>query len=89
MRKIIIGMVLGAAIAAGLLIPILIHERHAKFEFGRKNGRIDSLFDAADALDKEFGRYDGNAEYKRLFHVKTTDVISIETNGVKTVRIIP
>ena len=89
MKKMIIGMIMGAVLATALFVPILIHERNAKFEFGSNCGKIFGLMEAADALDKEFGRYDGKSECKRLFGVKTTDVISIETNGVKTVRIIP
>jgi len=64
-------------------------EAHDKFEFGRANGIRAGRFEAADALQKEFGLYDGHSPYKVLFSEKTTDVISIETNGVKTVRVIP
>ena len=71
------------------LFVILPKQAHDKFEFGRTNGIRAGHFEAADALQKEFGLYDGHSPYKVLFSEKTTDVISIETNGVKTVRVIP
>lgn len=89
MRKFFLGVFVGIAISAIILVPLLRSERRNKFDFGRKNGIVAGRFEAADALEKEFGRYDGHAPYKVLFSVKTTDVISTETNGVKTVRIIP
>ena len=89
MKKIITGMSLGAVLATALFVPILIHERRAKFEFGSNYGKILGLTEAADCLGKEFGRYDGESAYRCLFSVKTTDVISLVTNGVKTVRVIP
>ena len=45
--------------------------------------------DAVDAVQNEFGLYDGHSPYKFLFEVHTSDLISIETNGVKTIRVIP
>ena len=88
MKKIIIGMILGVTLMAALLIPIAIHERRRSWDYGVTSGRIDGLFEAADALDKEFGRYDGQGDYKLLLSVKSGAIISIVTNGVKTVRII-
>ena len=45
--------------------------------------------DAVDAIQKEFGNYDSHTPYKSLFAVHTSELISIETNGVKTIRVIP
>ena len=56
-----------------------------RLEVTEKGGRVE----AADALEGEFGRYDGHTPYKVLFSVKATDVISIETNGIRRVRVIP
>ena len=88
MKKILIGMVLGAAIAAGLFIPLLFREGQAKFDCGQHRGQIAGLTETAVILDKEFGKYDGKSEYKMLFSIKDTDGVVIETNGVKTVRVI-
>ncbi len=89
MRKFILGVFVVVAISAIVFVPLLLTERRDKFEFGRKNGIVAGRFEAADALQKEFGPYDGHAPYKVVFSVKTTDVVSTETNGVRTVRVIP
>ena len=80
------GFVCASALFIFVIVP---KEAHDKFDFGRTNGIVAGRFEAADALQKEFGLYDGHSPYKVLFSEKTTDVISIETNGVKTVRVIP
>jgi hypothetical protein len=90
MLKYIAAFFAGFVCASALFIFVILpKEQHDKFEFGRGNGMVAGRFEAADALQKEFGNYDGHAPYKVLFSEKTTDVISIETNGVKTVRVIP
>ena len=82
----LVGFVCASALFIFVILP---KETHDKFDFGRKNGIVAGHFEAADALQKEFGLYDGHSPYKILLSEKTTDVISIETNGVKTVRVIP
>jgi hypothetical protein len=89
MKKFGIGVLFGIAIATMAFVPLLISERREKFEYGLKNGMIAGRREAAQAIEKEFGLYDGHSPYNRLFSVKTTDVISIETNGTKTIRVIP
>jgi hypothetical protein len=89
MKKFALGFFVGIAFTALTLALIFRNELHSKFEFGLKNGIIEGHRDAAHALEKEFGQYDGHSPYKVLYSVKTTDVISIETNGIKTVRVIP
>ena len=89
MKRLALGFMVGVAACAVVLVPTLLAERRNKYEFGQKNGNIAGRFEAADALGKEFGQYDGRSPYKVLFSVKSMDVISVETNGIKTVRIIP
>ena len=89
MRRFSLGVFFSLVIAAIVFALLLLRERHNKFQFGRSNGIVAGRFEAADALEKEFGRHDGHTPYKVLFSVKTTDVVSTETNGVKTVRVIP
>ncbi|MEI6427947.1 MAG: hypothetical protein WCO45_06085 [Pseudanabaena sp. ELA607] len=89
MKKFTLGFIVGVAVAALVLVPLLLTESRNKYEFGRNNGIISARVEVADALGKEFGQYDGHSPYKVLFSIKTTDVISVETNGIKTVRIIP
>jgi hypothetical protein len=89
MKKFALGFAVGACTCAVLFVPLLFAERHNKFEYGRNHGNIAGRAEAAEALGKEFGQYDGHSPYKVLFSVKTTAVISVETNGIKTVRVIP
>ena len=83
------GGILGMLVAILGFIPVLRSQQRAKFDLGRRQGELAGWNAAADALDKEFGRCDPQSEYRRLFSIKTTEVVVIETNGVKTVRVIP
>lgn len=89
MKKFLCGFLFGTAMSALVAVPVLLKERHDKFQFGLNNGRTAGLREAAHSLEKKFGRFEGHASYEVLFSVKTTDVVSIETNGVRTVRVIP
>jgi hypothetical protein len=88
MKKFISGFLAGAAVSGVLFFVLLRSERRYSWEGGRRSGIIQGHFDVADALQKEFGVHDGSP-YKLLLEVKTTDIVSVETNGIKTVRIIP
>jgi hypothetical protein len=86
-----IGTFLGGFICAIVLVWFLIlpKEDQFQFDYGFKNGVLQGRMDAVDAVQKEFGLYDGHSPYKFLFEIHTSDLISIETNGVKTIRVIP
>jgi len=86
-----IGTFLGGFICASLIFIFLIlpAEDRGQFDYGFTNGVIRGNMDAADAIQKEFGTYDDHLPYKNIFSVHTSDVVCIETNGVKTVRVIP
>lgn len=90
MKKIILGTLIGTLAASACYLPLLIHEREARYALGKYNGYTSGLIDAARTIHEEFGVYDGTSDYRRLFSVKTTDVIVIEqTNGCKVIRVIP
>ena len=89
MKKFTLGFFTGGAVCAVILLPVLLAERVSRFDYGRHHGHISGRRETAEALGREFGQHDGRSPYKVLFSVKTTDVISVETNGIKTVRIIP
>jgi hypothetical protein len=86
-----IGIFFGGFICAVLLVWFLVlpKEDQAQFDYGFTNGVIRGHLEAVDAIQKEFGTYDDHLPYKTLFSAYTSDVVSIETNGVKTVRVIP
>ena len=79
MAKYIIGFVVGIAISAIGIPGLMISKGRVEFRRG--------LMKAAGALEKEFGRYEGHTPYKVLFSIDRTNAVSIETNGVKTVRV--
>jgi len=89
MKKYVVGFISGVVISAIIFIPILKSEQQAKFEIGKNNGNISGLAHSVKELKKEFGVIDSSEKYKRLYSVKTSDVVSVEINGVKTVRVIP
>jgi hypothetical protein len=89
MKKNIVPFLVGVAISVLILLPLLRYERQLSWELGRKSGIIQGHFDVADVLQKEFGVFDGKDSYKELFSVKSTSIVSVETNGVKTVRVAP
>ncbi len=81
---------MGFVCASVLFICVLLpKENQFQFDYGFKNGVLQGRMDAVDAVQKEFGLYDGHSPYKVLFEIHTTDLISIETNGIKTIRVIP
>jgi hypothetical protein len=86
-----IGTFLGGFICAALFFIFVILPKGAQgqFDYGFSNGVLQGRMDAVDAVRKEFGFYDGHSPYKFLFEIHTSDLISIETNGVKTIRVIP
>jgi hypothetical protein len=60
-----------------------------QFDDGFENGVIRGHLQAVEAIEKEFGTCASHAGSNRLFGAYTSDVVVIETNGVKTVRVIP
>ena len=84
-----LGVVSGIVLSLALFVPLFVAERRNKFEFGVNQGFAHGLNEAATRLQTEFGEYAGNGDYKRIFSISTSDVIAIEINGVKTVRVIP
>ena len=89
MKKYVIGFISGIIVSGLIFIPILKMEQQAKFESGTYQGQINGLVHSVEEIEKEFGTIDSQEKYKRLYSVKTSDVVSVEINGVKTVRVIP
>ena len=86
-----IGTFFGGFICAVLLVWFLVlpGEDRAQFDYGFTNGEQRGQMDVVDVISKEYGFYDGHGPYKALLDVHARDLISIETNGVKTIRVIP
>jgi hypothetical protein len=89
MKKFVSGLFVGAAISSAVFVPLKRSEVQTSWDLGVKSGIIEGKLFAADALQKEFGLHDAGASFKPIFSVKTTEVVSVKTNGVRTVRVIP
>ena len=70
---------------------VLLGRAEEKYKHGIDQGRIAGLGFAARKLLKEFGEYDKprDGQYTALFSIKTMEVVAIQVDGVKTVRVIP
>jgi hypothetical protein len=86
-----IGTFLGGLVCASVLFifVLLPKEDQSQFDYGFTNGVIQGHLEAVDAIQKEFGVCDSHTNAKRLFGAYTSDVVSIETNGIRTIRVIP
>ena len=80
------GFICASVLFIFLLLP---EEDRLQFNYGFTNGVIRGHLEAADAIQNEFGTCDSHIPSKRLFGAHDSDVVSIETNGVKTVRVVP
>ncbi|HTJ00226.1 MAG TPA: hypothetical protein VL527_15195 [Dongiaceae bacterium] len=85
MVKFVLGILVGGLLATLCLVTFISKQ----FAAGLNSGNIAGRLEAANALQQEFGTNVGAAPHRVLFSVKTTDVVVIETNGIKTVRVIP
>ena len=88
MKKFILGVFVGAAIAAGVLVPLLLSERRDKFEYGRFHGGNSARLDIARRLPEALGRdLDPSSECtNRFLEVKDAIIWIVDRNGVKTLR---
>ncbi|NDV24591.1 hypothetical protein [Desulfovibrio sp. JC022] len=87
MKKTITAFLLGVFITLTGYIPFYMHVREKWFDLGRNTGQINGLATALKALEKEFGPYDGESDYRTLFSVKATSVVVIEKDGKKEIQI--
>jgi len=85
-----IGTFLAGFICAAILswLVILPKETKVQFDHGFTNGVVQGHFDAIDAIQKEFGICESNIPSKHIFGTYS-EAVSIETNGIKTIRVKP
>ena len=89
MKKYFLGFIVGISVSLMIFIPLLLSEQQNKFEFGKNSGIIRGVLFSVKAIEKEFGVLENFSKYKVLYSVKTSDVVVVEINGTKTVRVIP
>jgi hypothetical protein len=74
---------------SSIFIPVLISERSAKLAQGKEQGYVDGLVYSVEKIRSTFGEVTTPVEYEAVYSVKTSTVISVEENGIKTVKVIP
>jgi hypothetical protein len=90
MRNLVTGILIGGCLASSVLVPLIFQQRRNWYEQGVVHGRFNGLHEAADAIEKEFGRYRGKGKYSLLFgdRMKTPGVVLLDEADTKTVRVI-
>ena len=88
MKKFILGVIVGVAISAVLFVPLLLMERHDKFEYGRFHGGISAQLDVARRLPESVGSDLDRSECTNKFlQVKDATIWVVERHGVRTLRV--
>jgi hypothetical protein len=88
MRKFILGVIVGAVISVVLFVPLLLSERHDKFEYGRFHGGISAQLEVARRLPEAVGSDLDRLECTNKFlEVKDATIWVVERHGVKTLRV--
>ncbi len=87
MKKFILGVFVGAAMSAVVLVPLLFSERRDKFEHGRFHGSISAQLDIARRLPEAVGSDLDRSECTNKFlEIKDATIWIVERHGVKTLR---
>jgi|GraSoiStandDraft_1057264.scaffolds.fasta_scaffold347855_2 hypothetical protein len=87
MKKFVLGVLVGVAFSAILFVPLLVSERHDKFEYGRFHGGISARLDVVRRLPEAVGSDLDRSECTNKFlEVKDATIWVVERHGVKTLR---
>jgi hypothetical protein len=86
-----IGIVAGGFICGFLFYGFVLAPKDYwnGYRDGREYGVVVGRREAAEAIQKEFGTYDSHKPSKFLLEADTSELVSIETNGVQTIRNYP
>ena len=88
MKNMILGIFIGIILSLAVFIPIRQQTIESYRTVGINNGRITALWEIAEIIEQEFGVYDDNLEYRRLFSIKTTDIVIVNKSSEKSIRVI-
>jgi hypothetical protein len=83
----VVGGAIGAALVVWLYLPGFGHEKE---EFGRREGYAQGQIAVAAKLPAALGSdFSKTEKYSTFYEVKDVDVLVVERNGVKTLRVYP
>jgi hypothetical protein len=83
----IVGVAIAAAVGRFIVYPAVAREKE---EFGRNQGYASGQIDVAAKIPAALGSDFSKDEKYTLFHqVKDVDVVVVERNGIKTLRVYP
>jgi hypothetical protein len=86
MNKAIIGFVVGGAVTAAVLVPIIKYEQHEKYNYGRHIGRIDGQLEVFHFLEKHFAKQgDEQVPSVEWFSVKGQMIYIVKQDEAVTV----
>ncbi|MAM89527.1 MAG: hypothetical protein CME36_19690 [unclassified Hahellaceae] len=92
MIKFLAGVAFGVVTTGSLFLLWLLPETRENYRaVGHNDGEIDAKYEIAAAIERELGRDVVQGEFSRphqlLFEVKSSSVVVVERDGVKTVRV--
>jgi hypothetical protein len=89
MKKYIIGFLGGLFVTTSACVVVLPLVLEDKFKFGHGTGFADGLSAVADELEQHYGLYtEADGPYEIVYDIKTTRVVIIDVNGVKSIKVI-
>lgn len=89
MWKFIAGVILGGAIMAGILIPVIFDQRREKLSLGLKHGNINGQLFVIEFLSKYFGSpsYQNESNCVDEISCKDRSIIIVNEAGKTTLKI--
>lgn len=88
-KRTILAFVGGCLLASAILIPVAYFLQLAKYEYGRDQGVADALEYSIKELSQEFGGINPEQSFETLYSYKSNQVVIVDVDGVKTVRVGP
>jgi hypothetical protein len=90
MRNLMISFASGCAVASAIFYFLIVPEiRDSYRAVGFNDGTISAKLDVAQKVKGVLGRdFSTQEPHQPLFEVKSTAVVVVERNGVKTIRVV-
>lgn len=89
MSKNLVVLMVGIIVGVAAAIPMIYSVKKDAFEHGKGVGYVEGVQFAIKSLESEFGSISyENKNYKNvIFAIKTQEVVAVDINGIKTVKV--